>query len=152
MKFIYSPEGADVETWDYEPDKLMSPEAEAIERVTGMTFGEWKNAVLRDSMRAIRALLWVYLKRTRPTLKFDEVQFSMAEVALEMDDDEKRQIIEAADKMIADGEEVSDEQLAELDELRASLPPLEIVPDHVSADEPGEDVDAGGGQGNSLSA
>lgn len=76
MKFRYAPAGADPQEWEYEPGKLMSPEAEAIERHTGLTFPEWINAVGKGSMLAIHGLLFVLLKRENPTLKWDQVQFA----------------------------------------------------------------------------
>ena len=86
MRFVYTPEGADPISWDYNPTRLMSPEAEAIERHTGMTFGEFTVACGRGSMLAIHGLLYVLLKRQHPTLKFDEVQFCIDEIDFEVDD------------------------------------------------------------------
>lgn len=73
-EFIYQPEGADPRVWQFEPNKMMSPEAEAIERLTEMTFLEWGQKLVAGSMLAARAFVYVMLKRATPTLKFDEVQ------------------------------------------------------------------------------
>ena len=49
--------------------RLLSPEAEAIERHTGWTFEEWQAQLGRGSMLAHHGLLFVLLKRSRPTLR-----------------------------------------------------------------------------------
>jgi hypothetical protein len=88
MKFVYAPEGAEPKKWDYNPNRMMSPEAEAIERHTGMTFGEFLQKCGQGSFLAIHGLLYVMLKREYPTLKFDEVQFCLDDVDFEPDDDD----------------------------------------------------------------
>lgn len=89
MKFTYAPEGATPRTWDFDPSKIMSPEAEAIERHTGMEYGDWMEALDKTSMRAIHGLLFVLLKREIPTLKWDEVQFCLGDVEFEPTAEEK---------------------------------------------------------------
>lgn len=88
MLFVYQPEGAARTAWEFEPNKLMSPEAEAIERHTGMTYNEWTQAVTKGSMLALHGLLYVMLKRKEPTLKWDSVQFCLDDVDFELDDTE----------------------------------------------------------------
>lgn len=84
-KIIYTPEGADALSWDFDPDKLLSPECMTIERMTGQTYAEWLDALGRGSMGAVHALLYVLMKRDRPTLAADQVQFSLSEVDVEAD-------------------------------------------------------------------
>ncbi len=93
MKFVYKPEGAAPQAWDFDPTKLMSPEVEVIERHTGFTFMEWVEALGRGSFGAFHGLLFVMLKRSRPTLKWDEVQFCMADVGWDLDVDDMREQI-----------------------------------------------------------
>jgi len=93
MHFVYQPEGADPLKWDFDPTRLMNPEVEAIERHTGLTFGAWVEAVGNSSVLAFHGLLYVYLKRTTPTLKWDDVQFCMADVSFDLTDDEKAQLV-----------------------------------------------------------
>ncbi|MFC5946595.1 hypothetical protein, partial [Micromonospora harpali] len=77
MYFVYKPEGSsEWQKWKFEPEKLLSPEAEAIERKTGLDFGEFVQKA-RFNMRCRRALLWVLLKREHPRLTFEDVQISM---------------------------------------------------------------------------
>lgn len=129
MKFIYRPDGvaeADQQSWPFEPNKLLVPEVIEVERVTGMTYEEWIDAMQRTSATAVRAFLWVMLKRETPTLKVGQVVFSMSEVGFDYDDDEKRDLIRQLEERVRD-EALSDEQLANVEstiaDLRADLPP-----------------------------
>lgn len=98
MHFVYKPEGAEPQRWEFDPDKLMSPEAEAIERHTGMDYSEWARRVGSGSMLALHGLLFVMLKRTEPTLRWDQVVFSIGDVDFELTDEETR---EARDRLRA---------------------------------------------------
>lgn len=91
MKFIYQPEGAQAQEWPFQPGKLLSPESEAIEKVTGLYLPAWQEAVAEGSQRAMRAFLWVMLKRQQSTLKFDQLQVAAdeMEVVYETEDAER---------------------------------------------------------------
>ena len=103
MKFTYMPSGADPQEWDYRADRLMNVEAEEIERVTGMRFAAFNTALLEQSSRAIHALLYIMLKRTIPTVKYDEVQFAMGEVELDFTRAEKVEIRDGFRRRLAEG-------------------------------------------------
>jgi hypothetical protein len=91
---VYQPEGSEEPTrWPYNPRKLMSAEREAIEKVTGLPFAEFTQAVIKGSSLARRALLWVMLKRDHPTTKFDDVDFAWDELRLEYSRQEYAQMI-----------------------------------------------------------
>jgi hypothetical protein len=90
MDFVYKPEGVEPRRWPFAPYKMLSPEAELIERKTGMAFADFARVVTEGSMLALRALTFVLLKRSDPTLKWDSLQIAMADVDFELDDDEKR--------------------------------------------------------------
>lgn len=148
MQFTYTPEGSEDEpqVWDFEPGKLLNPEAEAIEKHTGMTFGEWQQKVLNGSVTALHGLLYVLLKREIPTLRYDQVKFRVDEVTFEFTDEEKRAIIKALDEARADGP-LDDQQLALYDQLAEDLPP-EPEPDPADEPEPEDkvvDLSAGDG-------
>jgi hypothetical protein len=68
-------------------------------------------------MLAHHGLLFVLLKRSRPTLKWDEVVFSYAEVDFELDEDETREAIAALEAE----PELSEREQAALDLLRGTL-------------------------------
>lgn len=89
MRFTYTPDGADTREWEFAAGKMRSRDAEDIERVTKMPFrGGFIEALLDGSVLAQRALLWVYLRRDIPALKFDQVDFALDEVDLTFDDAE----------------------------------------------------------------
>ena len=95
MRFVYAPEGLEPKKWDFDPGKLMSPECMAIEKLTGLSFGEWQKAFLKDSITAQHAYLWVLLKRETPTLTAEQVQFMPSEISMEWTEEEARAIRDA---------------------------------------------------------
>lgn len=107
MLFVYKPEGRedDPMKWEFATNKLMNVEAEAIERATKMTYGEWADAVTRGSMTALHGLLWVMLKRGNPTLTYDECPgFNLSEVDFELDDEESAEALAELEAKAAGGE------------------------------------------------
>lgn len=141
MQFTYSPDGADEpEVWDFSPDKIMNPEAEAIERQTGLTFAEWQDKLLSGSMIATHGLLWVLLKRETPTLKYDQVVFATGEVSLNFTPVERAEIIAGLLKHDAI-EGLEPEQRALLEQLQDEA--AEAGDDPVTLDEDGESDAAG---------
>lgn len=121
-KFVYKPEGVDPKSWDFDPNKLMNPEAEAIERHTGMTYGEWLQALGRSSMLAMHGLLFVFLKRDIPTLKWDDVQFNLSEIDMELDDAEAAETLSGLEVRMANGEALSPEESALWARLKEQAP------------------------------
>ena len=132
MKFVYKPEGLAPREWEFEPDRqLISAECMAIEKLTGLEWGEWKAAVKKESVRAMHAYLWVLLKKDNPTLLPKQVAFSVAEVAFEPSDDEIRKVFESfAEKPDGDWDDEDRETIAA---LQTEYPHL--VPDEVAAED-----------------
>jgi hypothetical protein len=84
MYLVYAPEGSDEpKRWKYQPKKLMSVEREMLERRTGMNFTEFTQAVVKGNSGCRRALLFMYLKREHPGIKYDDVDFAWDELTLE---------------------------------------------------------------------
>ncbi|MGW2261452.1 hypothetical protein ACWCXE_27160 [Streptomyces sp. NPDC001780] len=84
MFLIYQPEGQDEpQRWRYDFKKLMSVEREDIERRTGKNFAEFTQAVLQGNSLCRRALLFTYLRREHPKVKFEDVDFAWDELKLE---------------------------------------------------------------------
>ncbi|MEU6491084.1 hypothetical protein ABZ890_11905 [Streptomyces sp. NPDC046984] len=84
MYLVYSPEGSEEpQRWKYQPKKLMSVERELLERLTSKNFSEFTVDVQKGNSRCRRALLFIYLKRQHPGLKFDDVDFAWDELTLE---------------------------------------------------------------------
>jgi hypothetical protein len=84
MYLVYTPEGSEEpKRWRYNQKKLMSAEREMLERYTGRNFSEFTVDVQKGNSKCRRALLYLYLKREHPTLKFDDVDFAWDELTLE---------------------------------------------------------------------
>ena len=84
MYLVYKPEGSDEpKRWKYQPKKLMSAEREMLERRTGLNFTEFTQAVVKGNSQCRRALLFMYLKREHPSVKYDDVDFAWDELTLE---------------------------------------------------------------------
>lgn len=77
----------DGRVYEFDQDRLTNVECMAIEKVTGLTFGEWADALQKRSMLAVTALVWVVRKRDEPTLRFSDVEFNVA--SLDITDDEQ---------------------------------------------------------------
>ncbi len=84
MKVTYSPEDGEEQVFDYNPNKLLSAEREALEKRTGMSFNQFAMGVLRGNSLCRRAMLHVLLKRQHPTIRFEDVDFLWDELTVEM--------------------------------------------------------------------
>lgn len=98
MLLKYTPEGTEGRTWTFTPEKLLSSEAEAIEKATKMTYAEFGVAIIKGSATARRALLWVYLKREEPTLKLASIDVPVGVIALEYEPHELKQMRDEAER------------------------------------------------------
>jgi hypothetical protein len=88
MQLTYTPEDGDPQVFDFHVERLMSFEAEALEEAGGEqweTVHEWANKFDRGSMRAIRAALWIMLRRQQPTLRFSDLVVRVNELKMEED-------------------------------------------------------------------
>lgn len=104
MYLVYHPEGSEEPTrWQYNPRKIMSAEREMLERRTGRTFSEFTQDVIKGGSLARRALLFMFLKRDTPGVRFDDVDFAWDELTLEHSKAELQEIrADAADRMTGD--------------------------------------------------
>ena len=102
MKVTYSPEDGDEQVFDYNPNKLLSAEREALEKRTGMSFQQFTMGVLRGHSLCRRALLHVLLKRQHPGISYDDVDFCWDELTVEMT---KGEITLAAERLREKGED-----------------------------------------------
>ncbi|MFG2899523.1 hypothetical protein ACGFZH_20880 [Streptomyces zaomyceticus] len=84
MYLVYQPEGQTEPTrWRYNPRRLMTVERETIERLTGKNFSEFTGAVLQGNSSCRRALLYTFLRRDHPKIKYEDVEFFWDELKLE---------------------------------------------------------------------
>lgn len=106
-------DGDSVREFQFNPGKLTSPEAEAIEDVGGDrwdTFDRWGELFMSNNRKALRAALWIMLKRENPALKFNSVVVTADAITWDFDQDEQVKIREA----IANEPDIDPEQRAEL--------------------------------------
>lgn len=105
MYLVYQPEGAEEPTrWKYNPNKLMSAEREMLERRTGQNFAEFTQDVVKGNSVCRRALLFLYLKRDHPGVKYEDVDFAWDELRLEYSKSEYREMREAMQKALSGNE------------------------------------------------
>lgn len=84
MYLVYKPEGSqEPQRWRYDPKKLMSAEREMLERRTGKNYSEFTIAVQKGNSQCRRALLFMFLKRDHPTVRYEDVDFAWDELTLE---------------------------------------------------------------------
>lgn len=67
--------------YDFDESSLTNKEVMRIEAKMGCTFGEWADLLKRNSMYAQTTLVWVALLREKPDTKFDDIQFTIKEMA-----------------------------------------------------------------------
>ena len=75
--------------WEFKPDRLLTSEAEALEKVTGLSFTDWVNGLMSNQATACRGLVWILRKRTEPTLRYGAVDFPMGDLSIDFDAEEK---------------------------------------------------------------
>lgn len=84
MYLVYTPEGSEEpKRWKYQPKRLMSAEREMLERRTGRNFTEFSTDVLKGNSLCRRALLFMFLKREHPGVRYEDVDFAWDELVLE---------------------------------------------------------------------
>ena len=98
MQLIYTPEDGQRQVFEYKPGRLRSSEAVAIERAgdgSWESYSEFGSKLLNSNREALRALLWLMLRRTDPNLQLDQVDPMVEELDLDWDEEEKRRLEEA---------------------------------------------------------
>ena len=128
MIIVYAPEGGEVHRWDLKEIRIMAVEAEEVERVTDLDWAAARAKIVKGSMLALRAVAWVLLKRTQPTLRYGQFQPAAAELDFEYSPAERAAIranIEA-DPELTDAERAT--ILADFGEVDAVLD-VEETPD-----------------------
>lgn len=61
------------------PDKLTNVEVIAIEKVTGLGLKAFMGGIVEDDMSAVTGWAWVSAKRTEPSIRYSEVEFSITD-------------------------------------------------------------------------
>lgn len=115
MYLVYKPEGSDEpKRWRYQPRKLMSAEREMLEKRTGKNFTEFTVDVQKGNSQCRRALLFMYLKREHPGIRYEDVDFAWDELTLEHSKGELREMRNQVEDTVP--AEQRDAVLAKLDE------------------------------------
>ena len=88
MIIIFHPEGGERRTWNLKELRFMSSEAETVERSTGLEWQQAKARVIKGSMLALRAIVWVLVKREDPTLRYSAFDPAENEIGVDYDAEE----------------------------------------------------------------
>jgi hypothetical protein len=91
VRVIYAPDGGESRSWAFNPGDLEFDEAALIEAAdpgAWATFDEFGQAFMADSLRAVRAALWILLRRDHPGLDIGQVRPRPREVAVVFDEAE----------------------------------------------------------------
>lgn len=107
MYLIYTPEGSEPTLYKFEPNKMMSPEQELIERKTDRNFGDFTEDVVKGSSVCRRALLYVMRKREHPTTRWEDCTFAWGELRLDFSRQEYQAMIDEAPELRS-GQELED--------------------------------------------
>lgn len=98
MKLTLSNDDGSTQEYDFQPTRLMSPEAEAIEDAGGAawnTFEQFGIKFMAGSQRAYRVALWVCMKRKQPGIRLSDLSFRVDQLTVAYSEDETRRIREA---------------------------------------------------------
>lgn len=137
MIIVYAPEGADAHRWDLKTVRVLSSEAEAVEKVTGLTWAQVKKNLSEGSMTAMRAVAWILAKRDDPTLRYRGFDPAEGELDVDFDRQERAALREA----INTDDELTDAQRA------VALQALEDTdPDEEPDPQPDAEADQGAGE------
>lgn len=129
MLVIYTPEGGERQQFEYHPTELLSFDAEAVEDVGGPTWDTYEGFVGRltdGNFKARRALLWIMLRRSNPTLRFFDLVVRVDEIKLASDARDLREFLERGDP--------SPEQRAQAERELAELTGEDAEPEPVGKD------------------
>lgn len=89
MHVVYAPEDGDKREWDFKGHRILTSEAEALEKATGINLVEFSSRLIAGNPTAKRGLLWLLLRREEPTTRYSNVDFPVGDLTVEMDDEEK---------------------------------------------------------------
>lgn len=118
MLLVYKPAGAEEQRFEVDFADLDLEEIGLIESHSGQGFRDFTASIGSGGFGGLRALLFVYLRRTNPQVHYRDVKPKLREVDLEMGLAENLELRErvAADSAYPNREEVLallDEQIAE---------------------------------------
>lgn len=75
-------------TYEMDEASITFAEGRAIEKVTGQAFTEVGNNAANGSMLAMQALVWVTVKRSEPSTKFEDIDdWAIGSIEFKVDDE-----------------------------------------------------------------
>ncbi len=84
MLVTYSPEGGEVQRWEFDPGRVRQTEAVIIEKQYGENWEKFCADVQAGSIKARRVMLWHLIRREHHTLKFEDTpDFFTSELVVE---------------------------------------------------------------------
>lgn len=124
-RLVYSPKGAEPQTWDFTFGDLLMPEVVAIEKASGINYYEDAELLFfHGNAELLFGMLLVFLKRDQPTLTMKNLAHVRAgDIGADFADSELVAVRDGMAKNL--GSNMTDEQaaaLAALDERIAGLP------------------------------
>jgi hypothetical protein len=60
--------------YDFDSTRLAVAEAIALEKVMGMTIGEWNDALNKESAFATAGMVWLVLRRSGSDVRFKDIE------------------------------------------------------------------------------
>jgi hypothetical protein len=127
----FTPVEGDTRTYEFKAKKLLSVEAENIERLVGKPYSEAVQAIIAGSALARRALVYTLEKRTHPTLSWASFDFPYDAVDVEFDAEEMADIRAAIEAAPNIDEQERAAMLAQFDEIEPA--PKAPTPSDVSS-------------------
>ena len=91
-------------TYEFDADRMTNLEAIGIEKVTGLYFAEWTEALGKGSMLAVNALVWTIRRRSEPTLKYSDMKYELASIEIEREDEDETAEVEGKEEAPAGGD------------------------------------------------
>lgn len=129
MQITYSPDGGDSLVFTYKARLLKASQAEILEKRTGWTLEQFDAKVKQGSTLARKALLWLFMIGKHPSLKFEDFDFTVGDVEVQLDKSELAELLEGAEKMPLEDESLRPLYIAEVRRQ------LEDAPDDPKAQE-----------------
>lgn len=95
---------ADGKRYPFDFTTMKARDAELLEDATGYTFVEFGHKLAAGSMKCLRALYWLLVRRDHPGLKLADVDFGLDEIKVENDEvDEAAPKAQSEDSATATG-------------------------------------------------
>lgn len=128
FKVTYQPEGVDPMTWEVDLlDGLKVSELIAVKKASGIAgVAELMSGVMTSDPEALKALLWLLLKRNMSTLSWESLDFTYGELRIDyVDDLTDEQKLARLERLEAEGQlnELGVRQLADLREAGVKANP-----------------------------